>query len=413
MRKIKIHYAWWILFACCALQAGSQGTIFDTSGVFNSPVCKELGFDLGSFTFAQTFSAAAMMIAQPFTTYFYNRVGIKRVLLVSGCFYYLSFFFLSGASALWHWYVLLTIQGIMGGFFYRTSTTILLCRWFVGKTALALGIATAVGSVMGMIMNPFASMIISDYGWRACYMILACLGALITLPLIARVIVESPYACGMKPYVAEEDKNSQTEFKGKFTGKKANLVCILLIGASSVCFMCGGYYSHLPNYSLTIGMGAVAGSLLTSFELGGTMIMKFLIGPLYEKIGLMKSEILLFVLSVAGFSAYFVCRGTILYFTTSLCGIYCATNVVLMPLLAREEVGESKFQQILPWMTTTGAALSSISNNLYGIIYDTFQSYDLMFVLCIIGMCCSFCLIIVIKYMGMKQTRENSLWKKS
>ena len=45
IKKPNIHYAWLILIACCALQAGSQGTIFDTLGVFNSPVCNDLGFE--------------------------------------------------------------------------------------------------------------------------------------------------------------------------------------------------------------------------------------------------------------------------------------------------------------------------------------------------------------------------------
>ncbi len=409
MRKNKIHYAWWILLACCAIQAGSQGTIFDTSGVFNSPVCKEFGFELGSFTLAQTFSAVAMMVTQPFTNHFYERYGLKKVLLVSGCFYYLSFFFLSKASVLWHWYGLLAIQGIMGGFFYRTSYIILLCRWFASKTALALGVATAIGSVMGMMMNPLASLIISHLGWRMCYMILAGLGALITLPMISLVVVENPSDRGVKPYYVEEEKQQEIEFTGKVHGKEAKRISMLLIAASSICFLCGGYYSHLPNYSFTIGMGAVAGSLLTSFELGGTMVMKFLIGPLYEKIGFMKSEILLFILSITGFFAYFICSGSVLYFTTSLCGIYCATNVVLMPLLAREEIGEIQFQKILPWMTTTGAALSSISNNLYGMIYDRYQNYDLMFALCILSIICSFALIVLIKHLGKNYTKEKMI----
>lgn len=413
MKKTKIHYAWIILFVCCMIQAGSQGTIFDTSGVFNSPVCTELGFELGKFTLAQTFSAVSMMIAQPFTPHFYERYGLKKVLLVSGAFYYLSYFALSGASAYRHWYLLLAIQGICGGFFYRTSYTILLCRWFVSKTALALGIATAIGSVMGMILNPFASFLITQFGWRICYMVLSVFGAGITLPWIACLIIERPTDAGMSPYMVQEETAREIEFKGRYIGKKKDLVSILLIASFSISFMCGGYYSHLPNYSQMIQMGAVAGSLLTSFELGGTMVMKFLIGPLYDKIGLMKSEIILFLCSVMGFAAYFICRGPVLYFTTACCGIYCATNAVLMPLLAREEVGEDRFQKILPWMTSIGAAFSSVSNNIYGIMYDRYQNYNIMFAMCIISIVCSFVLIIVIKIMGKKQEREEIAWKKA
>lgn len=409
MKNIKFHYAWWILLVCCAIQAGSQGTIFDTSGVFNSPVCTECKFELGKFTLAQTFSAIMMMITQPLTTKFYERYGLKKVLLISGCIYYLSYFLLSSASMLWHWYLLLAVQGIMGGFFYRTSYTILLCKWFFNKTALALGIATAIGSVMGMIMNPVASLIISFAGWRICYMVLSILGAIITLPLIKILVVENPSKMGVNAYVDEKKSGTVIVFKSKYDGRKEKIVSLLLVLAASICFLCGGYYSHLPNYSKTIGMTAVAGSLLTSFELGGTMIIKFLIGPIYEKKGIIKCEMILAILSMIGFLAYFIFKGPILYLTTSLCGIYCATNVILMPLLAREEIGEEKFQKILPWMATTGAALSSLSNSLYGIIYDVYESYDLMFILCLISIFCSFAFIIVIKVISTNQSKENML----
>ena len=232
MRKkaFRFHYAWLILLACCALQAGSQGTIFDTLGVFNSPVCSDLNFDLGSFTMGQTFSAIAMMITQPLTTGLYRKFGIKKVLLVSGILYYLSYFSLSFGSEIWHWYLLLAIEGITGGFFYRTSYTILLCKWFASKTALALGVATAVGSIMGMIMNPLASVIIGEFGWRTCYMVLASVGSLVTLPIIALVVKESPSELNMKPYYVDgEYKNTIPKFDGRFKGKKANLISILII----------------------------------------------------------------------------------------------------------------------------------------------------------------------------------------
>lgn len=400
IKKPNIHYAWLILIACCALQAGSQGTIFDTLGVFNSPVCNDLGFEFGSFAFAQTFSAVAMMVTQPFSTYLYHRFGIKHVLLVSGCIYYTAYFSLSMASQLWHWYLLLSIEGIMGGFFYRTSYTILLCRWFASKTALALGIATAVGSIMGMIMNPVATMVIAHFGWRSCYQLLASLGALITIPLISLIVHASPAEMDLAPYHEGCDTTDTIHFPAKHHGKKAIGICILFILSSVFSYLCGGYYSHLPNYSISIGMGAIAGSLMTSFELGGTMIMKFLVGPISDRIGLMKTETLIMILSLIGYFCYFFLTGNILFFTTALCGIYCATNMVLMPLLAREELGEDRFQTVLPWITTAGAAASSISNTIYGFIFDIFGNYDLMFILCMIGIIASYLILIIIKRLG-------------
>lgn len=400
-----MHYAWWILIACCAIQAGSQGTVFDTVGLFNSPVCNELGFEIGSFSLAQTFSAVAMMVSQPFTTYFYRKFDMRNILLISGIFYFSSHFCLSLSYELWHWYLLMSIQGIAGGFFYRTSYTILLCKWFASKTATALGIATAVGSIMGMLMNPFASFIIEGFGWRYCYSILALIGAIITLPIIFIVVKDTPEKIGLKPYVDSniDKEKSDTLFEGKYSTDYCILVCSLLIASASLSYFCGGYYPHLPNYCVSIGMGIAAGSLMTSFELAGSMIMRFLIGPLLDMAGYVKTELVLFIFTIVGYVSYFIFEGNILFFTTALCGIYCSTNMVVMPLFAREQVGEKNFQIILPWMMTAGGAISSLSNTLYGYLFDKSGNYDLMFIICILSVTVSFSLIIFIKLIERKK----------
>lgn len=391
-----MHYAWWILIMCCAIQAGSQGTIFDTCGVFNSPVCAEFGFEVGAFTMAQTFGAISMMVTQPFTTLIYRKFGMKKVLLLSGTVYYLSQLSMSMANEIWHWYVLMVIQGIAGGFFYRISYTILICRWFSAKTATALAVATAVGSVMGMLMNPVAAAVIVKFGWRFCYAFLAVVGAVIAMPMIGAVM--SGNHSDVQPYTGKKTTEQKVVFAGRHKGKQAGLVSFLLIIGASICYFCGGYYPHLFNYCVSIGMGLTAGSLMTSFELGGTMAIKLLIGPLYDRIGFIRTAFVLLLLSVAGYIGYFVLSGSALFFTTALCGVYCATTaMVLVPLFAREQVGEERFVRILPWMTTIGGAISSLSNTAYGYLFDYTGNYESMFTICIASIIISFVALVAVE----------------
>ena len=46
----KIHYAWFHPAGCCIMQGASLGLINNCSGVFYSPVCQDLGFEMGKFT---------------------------------------------------------------------------------------------------------------------------------------------------------------------------------------------------------------------------------------------------------------------------------------------------------------------------------------------------------------------------
>jgi len=45
-KKNRLHYAWFILAGCCILQGATLGLINNCAGVFYSPICKELGFEL-------------------------------------------------------------------------------------------------------------------------------------------------------------------------------------------------------------------------------------------------------------------------------------------------------------------------------------------------------------------------------
>ena len=49
-KKNRLHYAWFILAGCCILQGATLGLIDNCAGVFYSPICKELGFELGKLT---------------------------------------------------------------------------------------------------------------------------------------------------------------------------------------------------------------------------------------------------------------------------------------------------------------------------------------------------------------------------
>ena len=50
MQKSKIHYAWLILAACCAIQASSIGIIMNSAGVFFPHVADDLQVGVGSIS---------------------------------------------------------------------------------------------------------------------------------------------------------------------------------------------------------------------------------------------------------------------------------------------------------------------------------------------------------------------------
>lgn len=81
--KGKIHYAWFILAACCLLQTAILGIVQNCRGIFYDPVCSDLGLETSAFTLYSLFHGAASFLSMPLTTRFLDRVHPRIALLVT------------------------------------------------------------------------------------------------------------------------------------------------------------------------------------------------------------------------------------------------------------------------------------------------------------------------------------------
>ena len=76
----KLHYAWLILAGCCILQGASLGLINNCAGVFYSPVCEELGFEMGGFAFYKTLFSISSALALPFVAKSFRKMDVRLVI---------------------------------------------------------------------------------------------------------------------------------------------------------------------------------------------------------------------------------------------------------------------------------------------------------------------------------------------
>ena len=166
MRSVKIHRAWFMLFGCCMLQAGSLGMIHNCRGIFFAPVIRDLGFGMGAFTFFMLFFGVFSCLILPFMGRLFARVNIR--LLLSGA----SIVFAGTAAAmgLFHslpaFYIAGAVQGLAGAFLMFFPAPLILGNWFKKKSGLAIGISSACSGIAGMIGNPVCNAVIERFGWR-------------------------------------------------------------------------------------------------------------------------------------------------------------------------------------------------------------------------------------------------------
>ena len=165
-KKNRLHYAWFILAGCCILQGATLGLINNCAGVFYSPICKELGFELGKLTMYRMLYCISSALALPFVATSFRKHDVRIVISIAAVIYGGCAALMGTFHELWQWHLTGIIQGIASSFVCMIPAPIILGNWFKKKTGMAVGISAAFSGLVGMIGSSFLGMAIPAFGWR-------------------------------------------------------------------------------------------------------------------------------------------------------------------------------------------------------------------------------------------------------
>jgi len=210
--KDRLFYGWVVVTACLAIGALIFGTRF-SFGVFFKSIESE--FDLTRMVTSGIFSAY-MVLCPAFAVlggWAVDRYGPRMVTFLMGLFIGLSLLLTSQTNSPWQLFIsysLLLAVGTGAAYPILMSTT---SRWFEKKRGLALGIASSGGGLGTVVMPPFATYLISNFGWRISFMVMGLI-ALIFVISLSMLLKKDPYEIGALPDGVKPNAD-KVEIKGK------------------------------------------------------------------------------------------------------------------------------------------------------------------------------------------------------
>jgi predicted MFS family arabinose efflux permease len=175
----------WPIVASSALGIGlgMSPLPFYTLGVFVAPFMKEFGWGVDQIMLAFSVLSLAALITAPLVGYISDRVGVRKIALISVLTFGLSFMAFSLNNGSQTLYLSLWILlAICGSGTLPITWTKAVNNWFVKKRGLALGLSLLGTGLFGVFAKNYASYFIENYGWREAYVALALLPILIALP---------------------------------------------------------------------------------------------------------------------------------------------------------------------------------------------------------------------------------------
>lgn len=379
MKKQITKTAWLILFGLCIIRSLSAAGINNTGGLFLKPVSDDLQVGVGTLSLYFSISSFVTILFMPIAGKIIHRFPIKLIVIVAALLQAGSFALLSLINSVWLWYLLTIPMAIGAALLVNLLGPILIHRWFLQHSGLALGILMASAGLFGAVLQPLVSSFIVEMGWRKSVVVM---GVAILLIIVVTALFTIRDA---KPQEIEPGPSTKkTEVKGVLfqDAKKSRPFYGLLIFLFTITAF-GALQQHLATLGTIYQFSASHISLGLSLGMIGSSIGAIGIGICCDKWGTWstsKSIIYLALLSIlclilTPFHYYFFLAGCFLQ------GLAAMGIPVLAPLLTQELFGERDYE-ILYSNVMIGTPLATIILlPCYGFLYDMMGNYDLVFLL--------------------------------
>lgn len=180
------RYSWIMLAAGTVLVALNLGALSSLS-VFLKPVSQELGWARGATALAYTIAAVTIGVAGVFWGRLADRYGTRPIVIIGALAQPTAFILLAGLASLPQFYGFYILLGAFGVAAVNVPIIANVGLWFTRRKGMALGILSA-GGPMGQVLVAFiAGQVTVAFGWRAAYLTLAVIYAVVSLPLASLI----------------------------------------------------------------------------------------------------------------------------------------------------------------------------------------------------------------------------------
>jgi len=381
----RFFYGYIIVFVAFLIMMIMWGTFY-SFGIFFEPILAEFGWSRavtsGAFSLSMVLTGFFAIVAGKLN----DRFGPRIVMTGCGLFLGAGYLLMSRIDAIWQLYLFYgLIIGIgSGGSFVPLASTV--SRWFFRKRGLMTGIIAAGIGFGTMIMPPLASWLISIYGWRASYMIMAGVASVLIISA-AQFLRRDPGQVGMVPYGesrVREDRPGVTA--GGFSLAEAlHTRQYWLFCSTLFCswFGISIILAHVVIHATGLGVSAASAANILAIVGVGGVVGRIVMGGVADKIGNKSAIIAGFVLMSVAFLILLVAREVaVFYLYAFVFGFaYGAVSTLESPMVA-ELFGLSSHGTIFGAIFFSDSVGGAIGAVLGGRIFDITGSYQSAFITC-------------------------------
>jgi MFS family permease len=266
-------YPGWRVMWACAAATFFASTPYQVFAVFLRPVSEEFSWSRQSASGAYAVMALSAAAAAPLVGRLIDRIGARRVIVLSLTVVGLAVTSLSMLTAsLTHLYGVSFAIGVATIGASAVAHSRVIFGWFDVHRGRALGLMLAGGMVSGIVLPPAAVNLIRLFGWRAAWFVLGMLIVVAGVPLVMRFLQERMPVSGAGGVVAGASVGEAIRSRLFWT------LMATIVGAS---MMVSGAIVHtsalLTDRGFTPGLAAAVMSAMGAANLAGRLLTGWLL----------------------------------------------------------------------------------------------------------------------------------------
>ncbi len=382
-----LYYGYIIVVAVFVIMAMIWGT-FATFGVFFESLIKTFGWTRAFTSGASSMRDLVFGIVCILSARLADQFGPRIVISTTGLLLGIGYLLMARVQTTWQLYIYYGVIISCGMSAYIPMLSIV-AKWFERRRGMMTAICLSGMGIGIMIMPPITNYLISTFGWRASYVIIAILGFVLIVSA-AQFIKHAPYY--------ESNHSIFTSKSPTAHESSSDAIVISLreaLRTRQFWLLAALYFFFLyPLLTVTVhvvihatGIGVSAKSAANILGIIGGLCVVGMNGAgiAADRIGNKRTLIICFMLMAVSIIFLMMARVTwSFYLFAAIFGLaYGGMQVLFSPLVA-ELFGLSSHGVILGTAAFGGSIGAALGPFISGYIFDLTKSYSWAFVICII-----------------------------
>ncbi len=367
----------WTVVMASAVGAGTgiSALTFYSLGAFVEPLSREMGWTRAEITAAPFFMTMASLIMGPLSGWLADRIGARRVAVVSQIMFVFAVAGLSlTGPSVTSFYVGYFAIALVGAGTMPITWTRAITSWFFAGRGLALGFALMGTGVMGMIAPSLATALIGEYGWRGAYVGLAAVPLILGVPLSLAFFREPSAKAAAEAAEGRGEEWGLTFAQATRTRLFWQMSAGFFIAAMGIGAMLVHSLPLLQEHGLERSDAAkVAGLFGLSVTVGRVFtgyLLDKLFGPTVAMIMFIAPAIGCAMILLAG-SNIIVCAIAIIVF-----GLAAGAEFDIAAYFVARYFGRKNYGAIYGLLYTIFVVGSAVTPPMAGKVFDLYQTYD-------------------------------------